>query len=127
MPPLEPEPVPEPCSTGSPWRWPPLNASGLPVPLPASVRVGFSTSLSGTLLQVQSAQEKLPRSIQRLASRLLNTSEAPLYSCSRPPLVRNCPPRVLTLGDRRYQVMVRVEPSGIACENVVGMKSERRA
>ncbi len=77
MPPLAPEPVPEPWRTGSPSRTPPPRK-----------RVGSSFSLSGTVLQVQSDQVKLPRSIQRLARRLLNTSEAPTYSCSRSPFSR---------------------------------------
>src|SRR6476659_5538972 len=110
MPPLLPEPVPEPCMTTSP-SWVP----------PASVSVGFSISLSGTLLQVQSAQVKLPRSIQRLARRLLKVSDAPLYSCSRSPLVRKPPPRVDTPGPSSYQVIGRVEPSGRAWLKVIGM------
>src|ERR1051325_3295574 len=103
MPPLLPEPVPEPCMTTSPSRVPPL-----------SVSVGFSSSLSGTLLQVQSAQVKLPRSIQRLDRRLLKVIAAPLYSCSRSPLVRKPPPRLETPGRSWYQVIGRVEPSGSA-------------
>src|SRR5918992_3446547 len=110
MPPLAPEPVPEPWRTGSPSRTQP--PALLPLPMPPRVKVGFSQSLWATS-HSQSAQVKLPRNIQRLARRLLNTSAAPRYSDSVSPLYRISPPRVLTFSRRRQWVTVRVEPSGI--------------
>ena len=65
-----PPPLPEPATrsiTGSPARTPPTVVS-------VRIEVGSSSSLAGTLLHSKSLNEKLPRRIQRLESRLVKVN-----------------------------------------------------